>query len=44
MEPDIRMIDSYQYDIKDIDKNIDLEASKLKGIGMQIFQPQSSYF
>eukprot|EP00794_Sanderia_malayensis_P016217 gene16217-17850_t len=32
MEPDIRMIDSYQYDIKDLDRQINLEASKLKGI------------
>eukprot|EP00112_Aurelia_sp_Birch-Aquarium-sp1_P008322 Seg1913.8 transcript_id=Seg1913.8/GoldUCD/mRNA.D3Y31 product="DNA repair protein RAD50" protein_id=Seg1913.8/GoldUCD/D3Y31 len=32
MEPDIRMVDSYLYEIKDIDKAINLESSKLKGI------------
>ena len=32
MEPDVKMIDSYLYEIKDIDKAINLESSKLKGI------------
>ena len=34
MEPDIKMIDTYLYEMKDIDKAINLESSKLKGIGM----------
>ena len=37
MEPDIKMIDSYLYEIKDIDKAINLESSKLKGIGKHLF-------
>ena len=38
MEPDIKMIDTYLYEIRDIDKTINLESSKLKGISMlQIF-------
>ena len=34
IEPDVKMIDSYLYEIKDIDRAIDLESSKLKGISM----------
>ena len=34
MEPDIKMIDTYLYEIRDIDKTINLESSKLKGISM----------
>ena len=34
MEPDIKMIDTYLYEIRDIDKTITLESSKLKGISM----------
>ena len=33
MQPDINMVDSYLYEIRDIDKAISLESSKLKGIG-----------
>ncbi|XP_065068362.1 DNA repair protein RAD50-like [Rhopilema esculentum] len=32
MQPDINMVDSYLYEIRDIDKAISLESSKLKGI------------
>ena len=32
MEPDMKMIDTYLLEMKDIDKAICLESSKLKGI------------
>lgn len=33
MEPDIRMLDKYKSELKEMDKNISLLQSKLRGVG-----------
>ena len=33
MEPDIRMLDKYKAELKDMDRNISLLQSKLHGVG-----------
>ena len=33
MEPDIRMLDKYKSELKDMDRNISLLQSKLQGVG-----------
>ena len=33
MEPDIRMLDKYKTELKEMDRNISLQQSKLHGVG-----------
>ena len=40
MEPDIRMLDKYKSELKDMDKNMSLLQSKLRGIGQYKTTPR----
>ena len=42
MEPDIRMLDKYKSELKDVDKNISLFQSKLRGVGKIFLSPSGS--
>lgn len=39
MEPDIRMLDKYKSELKEMDKNISLLQSKLRGVGKIFLSP-----
>ena len=39
MEPDIRMLDKYKSELKDMDRNISLLQSKLHGVGEHAHLP-----
>ena len=42
MEPDIRMLDKYKSELKEMDKNISLLQSKLRGVGKIFLFPIGS--
>ena len=42
MEPDIRMLDKYKSELKEMDKNMSLLQSKLRGVGKIFLFPIGS--